>query len=159
LSESPPNCPKCGEPLTHVRMWNPEICGEDDKKNPWDGWVCKNPDCKGWWCECCEKWHPYGTRCSVAAVRNIRSGTNYPEIDPSWKHYEGYDKEEKSSERINKKYEDIKINELLEQLLESRRQIDAIQEQLRTIRINILYTMNYLAGRLFELKEASENEN
>ena len=67
--------------------------GENDEENPLE-WVCQNPVCKGWWCEYCEKWHPYGTRCSVAAVRNIRSGTNYPEIDPNWKHYEGYDKGE-----------------------------------------------------------------
>jgi len=46
------------------------------------------------------------------------------------------------------------INELLEKLLESRRQIDAIQEQLKSVRTSILHVMNYLAGRLFE--EASE---
>jgi len=57
---------------------------------------------------------------------------------------------------MNEKSEDAEINELLEKLLESRRQIDAIQEQLRTIKVSILRTMNYLAGKLFELKEASE---
>ena len=52
------------------------------------------------------------------------------------------------------------INELLEKLLESRRQIDDMREQLRSmeknlerIKIDILHTMNYLAGKLFELKE------
>jgi len=55
------------------------------------------------------------------------------------------------------------INELLKNLLESRKQIDNILEQLKAmeknlkrIKTDILHTMNYLAGRLSELKEASE---
>ena len=55
------------------------------------------------------------------------------------------------------------INELLKNLLESRKQIDNMREQLKAmeknlkrIKTDILHTMNYLAGRLSELKEASE---
>lgn len=55
------------------------------------------------------------------------------------------------------------INELLKNLLESCKQIDNILEQLKAmeknlkrIKTDILHTMNYLAGRLSELKEASE---
>ena len=63
---------------------------------------------------------------------------------------------------MNKKYEVAEINELLEKLLESRRQIDAVwvqlktmEKQLETARFNILRVMNRLAGKLFE-EEASE---
>lgn len=55
------------------------------------------------------------------------------------------------------------INELLKNLLESRKQIDNMREQLKAmeknlkrIKTDILHTMNYLASRLSELKEASE---
>jgi len=55
------------------------------------------------------------------------------------------------------------INELLKNLLESQKQIDNMQEQLKAmeknlkrIKTDILHTMNYLASRLSELKEASE---
>ena len=55
------------------------------------------------------------------------------------------------------------INELLKNLLESQKQIDNMREQLKAmeknlkrIKTDILHTMNYLASRLSELKEASE---
>jgi len=88
MSEKKYKCPKCGKPLKRIRLWNPDIFGIDDKKNPYIGWICVNPKCKGWYCEYCEEWHPYGTSCGTAAVRNLRSGTNYPIKDPNWKHKE-----------------------------------------------------------------------
>ena len=54
------------------------------------------------------------------------------------------------------------INKLLEQLLETHKQIDSMQDQLKvmeerleTVHFNIIRVMNCLAGKLSELKEAS----
>jgi len=63
---------------------------------------------------------------------------------------------------MSKKFEVAEIDELLEKLLESRRQIDdmwaqlkTMEKQLETANFNILRVMNRLAGKLFE-EEASE---
>jgi hypothetical protein len=83
-------CPRCGSKLVLIRCFNEEIMGTGDD-NPYIGWICYNENCKGWWCEYCQLWHSYGTSCSVVMVRNIRSGTHYPESDPNWRHrYEHY---------------------------------------------------------------------
>lgn len=81
MTEQTHVCPKCNQPLEHVRLLNPEIFGTDDKLNPWHGYVCRNDNCKGWFCECCDEWHPYGTSCAVAMVRNVRGDNNYQEHD------------------------------------------------------------------------------
>lgn len=82
------NCPKCGHPLEHVRLLNENIFGKG-KKNPFVGWVCRNEKCHGWMCDYCEEWHPYGTMCVVAAVRNSRDRFHHYTIcDPDWKHRE-----------------------------------------------------------------------
>lgn len=82
------NCPKCGHPLEHIRFLNEEVFGTG-KKNPFIGWVCRNEKCHGWYCDYCEEWHPYGTMCGVAAVRNSRDRFNqYAICDPNWKHRE-----------------------------------------------------------------------
>lgn len=80
-------CPVCGSEMPHCRMWNEDLMGIG-KDNPYIGWICQNPECKGWWCDYCEEWHPYGTGCSVAMVRNMRErGTGYLH-DPNWRHQE-----------------------------------------------------------------------
>jgi hypothetical protein len=56
--------------LKHVRIFNEEVFGT--KNNPYSGWVCLNENCKGWFCNYCDEYHPYGTICSVALVRNGR---------------------------------------------------------------------------------------
>ena len=72
------NCPKCGSSLEHIRMFNKEIFGL--KNNPYIGYVCRNENCKGWYCKCCEEWHPYGTSCGIAIVRNTRDkNSNFQE--------------------------------------------------------------------------------
>ena len=60
---------------------------------------------------------------------------------------------------------DAEIDELLEKLLESRNQIDAMRDQLKDmeknlkiIKVNILHVMNYLSGKLF-LKQIKKNQN
>jgi len=54
-------CPKCGQPMEQI---HPEI---------FDNWyVCRNKNCKGWFCQCCDEWHPYGTTCGVAIIHGIR---------------------------------------------------------------------------------------
>jgi len=75
-------CPCCGEPLIETYFWNPDIFGTEDNPRII---VCRNEECKGWFCECCDSWHPYKTGCSVAEVRNVRSGTNYPTNYDEWK--------------------------------------------------------------------------
>ena len=52
--------------------------------------------------------------------------------------------------------EKAEINELLEKLLECRKRVDAIDQELKVIRAFILQMMNRLAGKLF--KEASEDD-
>ena len=79
-------CPKCGEALEHIRMFNEELMGIED--NPFVGWICRNEQCKGWFCEYCNEWHSYGTSCCVAMIRNMRSGTSYPTHDSNWHHSE-----------------------------------------------------------------------
>jgi hypothetical protein len=82
------NCPKCKQPLIHIREWNEKVFGKS-KKNPYIGWICRNEKCCGWWCDCCEEWHPYGTACSTAMVHNVRDESHhYQTIDPNWKHRE-----------------------------------------------------------------------
>jgi hypothetical protein len=82
-----PNCPECKRPLIHVRLFNEEIFGL--KNNPYIGWICQNPRCKGWFCDVCDSWHPYGTMCAVAEVRNSRREIpDWVTIDPNWKHRE-----------------------------------------------------------------------
>jgi hypothetical protein len=81
MSEQKHICPKCSSELEHIRMLNPEIFGTD-ASNPFVGYVCRNDSCKGWYCNCCDEWHPYGTSCAVAMVRNVR-GDNYQERDLS----------------------------------------------------------------------------
>jgi ssDNA-binding Zn-finger/Zn-ribbon topoisomerase 1 len=78
------NCPVCGKPLVHVRGWNEDIFGTDPKKNPFIGWTCENPDCKGWQCDNCDgAWHPYGTSCLGSRSRDWRLLR-----DPNWRHRE-----------------------------------------------------------------------
>jgi hypothetical protein len=72
--------PKCNQPLEHVRMFNEEVFGTKD--NPYVDYVCRNEKCQGWFCHACEEWHPYGTCCAVAMVRNVRGG-NYQDHDTS----------------------------------------------------------------------------
>jgi hypothetical protein len=57
-------CPACGRCMEHIYE------GIFD-----NSWVCRNHDCKGWFCSACDEWHPYGTTCAVAMVRAIRRGT------------------------------------------------------------------------------------
>ena len=83
----PPRCPKCGEPLVLVRQWNEDLFGKDEQTNPWYGWICRNENCRGWFCDVCDQWHPYGTSCSVALVRRVRDETDYIDKDPNWKHH------------------------------------------------------------------------
>lgn len=81
------NCPKCGQPLIHIRFWNEDVFGT--KNNPYIGWVCQNDKCHGWWCDYCDEWHPYGTSCSTAMVRNVRDEDHHwGTTDPNWKHRE-----------------------------------------------------------------------
>ena len=65
------NCPICGSKLEEARDWNPEIFGIGED-NPITGYVCNNSECKGWFCQCCGDYHPFGTSCSVAMVRSVR---------------------------------------------------------------------------------------
>ena len=62
-------CPKCGEPLFETYDWNPEIFGTENNTK---SWVCRNKDCKGWFCHACNEWHPYGTDCSLYWIHRIR---------------------------------------------------------------------------------------
>lgn len=59
-------CPKCESELREI----------GDLKE-----VCTNEDCKGWFCFCCNKWHPYNTSCSKA-------GLNWYDVDDQY----SYDK-------------------------------------------------------------------
>lgn len=61
-------CPDCGSDLEATRTFNPEVFGED-KNNPICNYVCRNEDCKGWYCYQCEIHHPFGTSCSVALIK------------------------------------------------------------------------------------------
>lgn len=47
------NCPICESPL--------QIADNNG--------YCENQDCKGWFCFYCDKWHRWGTFCSVASVK------------------------------------------------------------------------------------------
>lgn len=79
-------CPCCGKKLIQTPLFNPEIFKNNKEAadaNPQIE-VCRNPKCHGWYCEYEEEWHPYGTSCSVASIRNMRSGTNYPEDYEDW---------------------------------------------------------------------------
>lgn len=75
-------CPRCDGRLVKTKFFNPKIY-KDDASNP-DIVICRNRNCKGWYCEYCEEWHPYGTACSVAAIRNSRSHTDYPTCYEEW---------------------------------------------------------------------------
>jgi hypothetical protein len=80
------NCPKCGHPLLHIRFWNENVFGKG-KKNPYVGWICRNEKCHGWYCDYCQEWHPYGTACATAMVRNVRGENHrWQTTDPDWKH-------------------------------------------------------------------------
>lgn len=72
-------CPACDSELVAVPDWNPELFR--GKSNPITHYVCQNLECKGWYCSYCEKWQPFGTSCSVAMVRNVRSDTDYQTMD------------------------------------------------------------------------------
>lgn len=48
-------CPKCGRETEHDLVY---------KKYH----VCRNKDCKGWYCFYCEDWHPFGTSCGNASL-------------------------------------------------------------------------------------------
>jgi len=74
-----PNCPVCGSKLEEARRLSPDIFGVED--NPIIGYVCRNDDCKGWFCEVCKTWHPFGTSCAVAMVREVRDNRNYKTWD------------------------------------------------------------------------------
>ena len=78
-------CPICGVEMIHSRLFNEDVLGT--QHNPYIGWICQGSNCKGWWCDCCEEWHSYGTSCAVALVRNVR-GDHYPGHDPNWRHQE-----------------------------------------------------------------------
>jgi len=65
-------CPDCNSELEAVRGFNPDVFG-DGEENPICNYVCRNEDCKGWYCNYCERYHPFGTTCSVALVRVGRS--------------------------------------------------------------------------------------
>jgi len=78
-------CPICGVEMVHARFFNESVMGT--KHNPYIGWTCQNPNCKGWWCDCCDEWHSYGTSCATALARNARRD-NYSGQDPNWRHQE-----------------------------------------------------------------------
>src|SRR4030043_601976 len=86
---SEPNCPVCGFPLEAIPHWNPDII-PIGPENPIESYICNNPDCHGWYDEYCETWRSFGSSCSVCAVRNTRSNTNYQSDD--WRGYELYQK-------------------------------------------------------------------
>ena len=74
------NCPVCSSELEAARDWNPEIFGTGED-NPICNYFCRNSACKGWYCECCNEWHPFGTSCSVAMVRSVRDDVSYLSVD------------------------------------------------------------------------------
>src|SRR4030042_589233 len=99
---SEPNCPVCGFPLEAIPPWNPDII-PIGPENPIESYICNNPDCHGWYDEYCETWRSFGSSCSVCAVRNIRSNTNYQSDD--WRGYELYQKLHSSIKETKKRFE------------------------------------------------------
>jgi len=69
-------CPVCGEFLYEIYDWNPEIFGTENNTR---SLVCRNKDCKGWFCPECDEHHPYGTTCSLYLLKQARG------------HYDVYD--------------------------------------------------------------------
>lgn len=65
-------CPKCGVEMEHIESYE-RIMGMDVI-------VCRNYDCKCWFCHYCNEWHPYKTTCSVAMVHDMRNDSYESEI-------------------------------------------------------------------------------
>lgn len=83
-------CPKCDSLLIETFALNPEIFGI---KNNARDLVCRNRKCKAWLCDYCQEWHPYGTTCSVAMVKNSRTDKEF------WTSYEEWIEKEEAWER------------------------------------------------------------
>lgn len=68
-------CPVCGKPMEEIYQ---ELTEKFHSKPIY---VCRNNgNCKGWFCNDCQEWHPYGTSCSVQMVHDMRRGTYESEI-------------------------------------------------------------------------------
>jgi hypothetical protein len=113
-------CPKCSSQLIETYALNPEIFGT--KRNT-RSLVCRNDKCKGWFCDYCQEWHPYGTICSVAMVRNTREDrdfcTSYEEWieqEESWERTYNPSKRNNSMKRFLLSAKEISVDEAVKKL-------------------------------------------
>jgi len=69
-------CPVCSEPMEQIYK---ELT--EKHKNMKPIYVCRNNGkCKGWFCDACQVYHPYGTTCAVEMVHDMRKGSYKAEI-------------------------------------------------------------------------------
>ena len=69
---STPPCPVCGKPLEEIYK---ELRAKHPKAKPI--YVCRNNgNCKSWFCDACNTWHPWGTCCAVEMVHDMRRGSD-----------------------------------------------------------------------------------